>query len=243
MKRTLTFWHWREQGIALVLTVIAFTMLGPFETSALPLTQRFTYWLICISVGWFSVLLMKTVFLRHPKVDDWPLAFRLVVAISLASIPISLTVRQVEWSFRGHELGLSSIINIFFVCALIGGIIYMRISTRIGVSQAADKPEAAPFLKRLPFDLGQKIISISTQDHYVEVTTHKGSTLVLIRFQDALEELGSYGGAQIHRSHWVAQDAVRKVTRQDGKSVVELTDGRTLPVSRTYSRSVRAMFA
>ena len=243
VKRTLSYWHWREQGLALALTVFAFTMLGPFGTSALSLGLRVAYWSICIAVGWVSVLLMIIVFLRHPDLDEWPLALRMAAAVSLASLPIGLTVRQVEWLIRGQHLGLGSIVDIFFVCALIGGLVYMRISTRIGVSKVVETSGPVPFLKRLPFDLGQKIISLTTQDHYVEVTTHKGSTLVLIRFQDAIQELETYGGVQIHRSHWVAMDAVRGMGRQNGKQVVELIDGRSLPVSRTYARAVRTLFS
>ena len=243
IKRTLNYWHWREQGSALGLTVFAFVMLGPFGTSALPLGWRSIYWLACIGIGWFSVLLLIGLFLRRPEVDDWPLGPRLVTAVSLASIPIGLTVWQVEKLIRHNQIGFMAIFDIFFVCALIGGFVYMRISTRIGVTQAIETPDPVPFLKRLPFDLGQKVISLTTQDHYVEVTTVKGSTLVLIRFQDAIEELETYGGLRIHRSHWVAMDAVRGLGRQDGKQVVELIDGRVLPVSRTYSRAVRAQFA
>lgn len=246
-RRALEFWHWREQGIGLVVTVLAFTVLGPFETSALSLAPRLAYWLICISAGWLSVLLMLMLLLRHPRLDDWPSAVRVGLAVSLASIPIWLVVIKVEWVIRGNQLGLVSMLNVLFICALIGGLMYMRISTRLGLSQPASAPALAPasvpFFKRLSFDLGRELISLSTQDHYVEVTTAKGTSLVLIRFQDALEELGAYGGVQIHRSHWVALKAMRRLKRLDGKLLVELVDGRSLPVSRTYAQSVRAVLA
>lgn len=242
-KRVLEFWHWREQAIALALTVLAFSVLGPFETSALPLALRGAYWLICISVGWACVLLMLVLFLRHPRLDEWPLALRVGLAVSLASISIGLTVIQVERVIRGNQLGVGAMLNVFFVCALIGGLMYMRVSARIGISPKTDAPDPVPFLKRLPLDLGREIISLTTQDHYVEVTTKQGTALVLIRFQDALQELGSYGGVQIHRSHWVALEALQRTKRQQGKLVAELVDGRSLPVSRTYAQSVRAVLA
>ena len=37
-------------------------------------------------------------------------------------------------------------------------------------------------------------------DHYVEVETTKGTTLILLRFSDALEELGCAYGLQVRRS-------------------------------------------
>lgn len=240
-RRALEFWHWREQGIGLALTVLAFTVLGPFDTSALPLAPRLAYWLICICAGWLCVWLMLMLILRHPRLDDWPGAARVGLAVSLASIPIGMIVIKVEWVIRGNQLEAASMLNVLFICALIGGLMYMRVSTRLGVSPPTPAP--APFFKRLAFDLGRELISLSMQDHYVEVTTAKGTSLILIRFQDALEELGAYGGVQIHRSHWVALDALRRLKRQDGKLFIELLDGRSLPVSRTYAKSVRAVWA
>lgn len=242
-KRALEFWHWREQGVGLIVTVLAFIVLGPFETAALPLVWRIAYWGICISTGWVSVILLLMLFLRHPLMDEWPSAARVGLAVLGASIPIGLVVIKVEWVIRGNQLGLWAMANVLFVCALIGGLMYFRVSTRLGLSSEQQVPAPAPFLKRLPFDLGDQIISLSTQDHYVEVTTQKGTTLVLIRFQDALAELDCYSGVQIHRSHWVAQNGMRRLKRQNGKLFIELTDGRALPVSRTYAQTVRAILA
>lgn len=240
-RRALEFWHWREQGIGLAFTVLAFMVLGPFETAALPIGPRFAYWAICISTGWISVLVLLILILRNPRLDEWHSALRVGLAVSLASLPIGLVVFKVEWLIRGNQLGAAAMLNVFFVCVLIGSLMYMRVSTRLGVSQPTPAPVA--FFKRLGFDLGQDLISLSTQDHYVEVTTQKGTALILIRFQDALAELGAYGGVQIHRSHWVALDALRRLKRLDGKLVVELADGRSLPVSRTYAQSVRSVLA
>lgn len=79
------------------------------------------------------------------------------------------------------------------------------------------------------------------QDHYVEVTTAKGTDLILMRRADAIGELDALDGVQIHRSHWVVKSAMRGTTRQDGRLMLELIDGRILPVSRTYVATVRAV--
>ena len=102
------------------------------------------------------------------------------------------------------------------------------------------------FLRRLPVDLGKNIISLEAQDHYVNVTTGKGSILVLIRLTDAIEELeGLEGleGLRIHRSHWVANTAITRTLRKNGKLLVELTNGTTLPVSRTYANDLKERLA
>lgn len=77
-------------------------------------------------------------------------------------------------------------------------------------------------------------------DHYVEVLTERGKTLVLLRLSDAIRETVGVPGVQIHRSHWVALAAVSRVVRSDGKVFAELPNGLRLPVSRGYADAAKA---
>jgi DNA-binding LytR/AlgR family response regulator len=60
-----------------------------------------------------------------------------------------------------------------------------------------------------------------------------------MRLADAIRETGMVPGLQIHRSHWVAKDAVAKVHRSEGKLMLELRNGMRLPVSRSYLAAAR----
>lgn len=44
---------------------------------------------------------------------------------------------------------------------------------------------------------------------------------------------------QIHRSHWVALDAIRSVGRKDGKLMVETNTGTFLSVSKTFQSGLK----
>ncbi|UDL87153.1 LytTR family transcriptional regulator [Mesorhizobium sp. PAMC28654] len=92
---------------------------------------------------------------------------------------------------------------------------------------------------RLPHAIRGKLAYLSMQDHYVEVHTDKGTTLVLMRLADAIREAGDIPGLQIHRSHWVALDAVTGNRRKDGKLFLKLGESVLLPVSRSYADAVR----
>ena len=72
------------------------------------------------------------------------------------------------------------------------------------------------------------------------VMTSRGRELILLRFSDALEELGGTPGLQVHRSHFVADAHVEKLLRADGRMAVVLKDGREIPVSRSRVEAVRA---
>ena len=74
----------------------------------------------------------------------------------------------------------------------------------------------------------------------MEAVTTAGSTLVLMRFVDAVAELDGAGGLRVHRSYWVARRHVEGAARQDGRTTLRLTGGHEVPVSRTYMSAVRA---
>lgn len=97
-----------------------------------------------------------------------------------------------------------------------------------------------PFMKRLKPELGQELISLSMQDHYVEATTTRGSQMILMRMSDALKELDGYDGMRIHRSHWAASTHMMSLARKGNKTLLTLSDGRDLPVSATYLDRVKA---
>ena len=100
--------------------------------------------------------------------------------------------------------------------------------------------ETARFLDRLPFKLrGSVIWAVSSEDHYLRIHTDRGSDLILMRLSDALVELEGLEGAQTHRSWWVARDAVRDVSRGDGRATLTLEGGIEAPVSRRYAKALR----
>lgn len=103
----------------------------------------------------------------------------------------------------------------------------------------SDDPSPAPFRPRLygklPDDAQEaSILSMSMQDHYVEVMTTNGPHLVLLRFSDAIGLLDGIDGFQIHRSHWIAADHAKALVRDGRKHRIETADGRELPVSQSF---------
>ena len=69
-------------------------------------------------------------------------------------------------------------------------------------TQAANAKRSI-FLDRMPENLGQDVIYLNVSGHYVNAATTVGSGVILMRFADAIAELGDMG-IQVHRSYWVA---------------------------------------
>jgi hypothetical protein len=118
----------------------------------------------------------------------------------------------------------------------------------VGAPAAAPAPDPQPeaasdtFLRRLPPSIGRDLLCLEMQDHYVEAHTSGGSTLLLMRLRDAAAELGE-AGLQVHRSWWVAHDAVEAIEQEERRTLLRLRGGRRVPVSRASLPEVRAAFA
>ena len=107
-------------------------------------------------------------------------------------------------------------------------------------SETTASVEPAKFLERLPLKLrGAEVWAVEAEDHYLRLHTSKGQDLILMRLADAVSELQGIEGAQVHRSWWVARDAIADAKRGDGRATLTLKDGAEAPVSRTYARLLR----
>lgn len=96
--------------------------------------------------------------------------------------------------------------------------------------------------QRLPTRLREaQIISMSMQDYYVEVTTTKGSEMILMRLSDAMDLLDGIEGVQTHRSHWAASAHADTLSRAGRRHELKLKDGRSVPVSSSYRDTVERM--
>lgn len=98
----------------------------------------------------------------------------------------------------------------------------------------------ARFFERLPDEIGRELVYIKTEDHYLEVHTTTGSTRVLVRFGDAVGELGELG-IQVHRCYWVAHRQMAELVTRGHRTLLRLADEREVPVSRTYLPDVKAV--
>lgn len=107
---------------------------------------------------------------------------------------------------------------------------------------ATPASQPAPILSRLKPENRGKLLHLSVEDHYTLVRTSRSRKLILIRFSDAIREAGDTG-LQVHRSHWVADDFVSSVDRDNGRLSLALRDGTEIPVGRTYVAEVRERFS
>lgn len=102
----------------------------------------------------------------------------------------------------------------------------------------ANGTEPNEFMKAASISDLVSLQSLSAQLHYLEVVTHDTKQLILFSLNKATEMLPNSLGVQIHRSHWVAFDAIESVKKIGRQGEVTLLDGRTLPISRNRLQQV-----
>ncbi len=172
----------------------------------------------------------------------------LAAATVLAAIPMSLLCHALAmalWPATIHRIGL---LVWYGQTLLISAPLACGYAMTAGVSRpsgkAAEPPSRSPdatsdLLSRLPSQLGRELLALQMEDHYVRAHTSRGSVLILIPLRQAVAELAGIPGMKIHRSWWVARDAVTGAV-QDGRNLrLRLANGLEAPVSRVNVAAVR----
>ena len=246
-------WH-----LALLAVAILFLgYLGPFVTYVrMPLGERMAYWALAVAGNWSLALacILPAVAWLSGRI---PAIVCVLGGGLVASLPGTLLIAAIQLLFSGAPPESVEIVELFLSNALIhltlGLIVWgtielpMRQTGGAPFSEppgagAPNRPEAAgapPILDRLPAARRGRLLHLQMRDHYVEIHTDRGSELVLMRFGDALKELGGAEGMQVHRSHWIARAAVRKIVRRAGRTAAYLENGAEVPVSRRYAGALR----
>jgi len=231
--------------LAAVIAALGFS--GPFGTyEDLSLPARLVYWTLAIcGAGAFlngAVLLV----LQNHWMERWPRLARLTAASFVGGVPGALAVAGIEAVFRGLA-PTAEFLGWLWVCVgVFGGvavIVQYRTPRAFEAKLVADAAARAPFLERLPPEIGRNLVSISMDDHYLEVTTTDGRERLKMRLSDALDELQSYPGVHIHRSHWIAESALVRLEKRGRNRVACLVDGRALPVARSKADEIEARLA
>jgi hypothetical protein len=231
------------RGLAIALAAAAFlTFAGAFGTGDAPFGVRAAYWLTLMIVGYVFGSFVASFAFRTARRRAWPTWLRVVSASLLMAVPMTAIVGLGSRLFFGSSMSLSAW-PLLFIPVLSVALVLTTINTLVETRRTAmthASPQPPKFLERLPLKLrGAEVWAVEAEDHYLRLHTSKGQDLILLRLADAVAELEGIEGAQVHRSWWVARDAITNAKRGDGRATLTLKDGAEVPVSRTYAGLLR----
>jgi hypothetical protein len=233
--------RWAVDLATLAAIGLLMGFLGPFGSDRIPDSDRYIYWMVCM-VGGGVIGIVADDLLSSWLVGTW----RRVAVVSTAMTPaVSLLVLTTEHFLLGGRLDVEGFLRLLWqvwpillavmvVRALVWRRPPARVETRTVIAPPLPEAEAA-FRRRLSAKRrAARLIAIEAHDHYLKVHTDAGAELVTLRFGDALDELAGAHGWRVHRSWWVAADAVEDVRWRRGAGELRLVGGLTAPVSRTF---------
>ena len=242
---------WRRMSVdAAVLVALGLFMgaVGPFGGAALPPIERYPYWLACIlGGGLIGVAIDETLGRRIAG-----FAARVAATSLVMTPPVALYVFGVARTVfgRGQHLPdvpafLWQVLVISALVMSVRALVWRRpkpvVQTRTVVAPPLPEAEAA-FRQRLSARRrAARLIAIEAHDHYLRVHTDAGVELVTLRFADALAELAGAHGLQVHRSWWVAGEAIEAVRWRRGGGEARLAGGLTVPVSRAHAPALKTV--
>jgi hypothetical protein len=231
----------------LIATGLFMGAIGPYGTGRFPGTVGYLYWVLCI-VGGGAVGIAIDATVGRRLAGFWP---RLTLCSLLMTPVVTLLVMLIGRGLAGQALTVSRYLGlvwqVLIICVPVMALralawrgVRTVVETRTVIAPPLPQAEAA-FRRRLSARRRMaRLIAIEAEDHYLRVHTDAGTELVTLRFADALEELAGAHGLRIHRSWWVAAEAIEAVRWRRGAGETRLAGGLIAPVSRTHAPALEA---
>lgn len=249
--------RWRPVLVAVAVGLLL-GFAGPFGSyPAYPTATRYAFWLGLTAAGGAAAIAADAL-LARPRGG----AVRIAAIALLSALPMTFVV---SWAMSlaqpGRAFAPQQLPALFAAVTAVQLLVAYAMMFRAPATGEAEakgaRPAAAttseperslpdypPALRdRLPRKIGDAIIALETEDHYLRVHTADGSTLILLRMADAVALIDPRLGAQVHRRWWVADAAVTAMRTEGHKLSLFLVDNTVVPVGRTFAAVAKARFA
>lgn len=240
LKQEMTAKFGSVRNVSLLALVAFLTGLaGPFGTyETLSAPDRYLYWVLVVigtaALGHGTGSAVEHVLHRLA----WPNIPRLLAASVITALPVFGIIVLVLLSF-GLQPDGEELLVLYAQCnAIVGSVTVLQFLATPARSRR-ESIKTPKLIGRLPHAKRGRLIRLAAQDHYVEVVTENGCTLISMRFRDAMAETTPEHGMQVHRSHWVAQHAIKRRSHKSDRLGLRMSDESFVPIGRKFRATVR----
>ncbi len=247
------------ESVVMIAVGVALAALGPFGSFALgSFAARLAYWVPAALLGYAifrPATLLAIVIARRLALAELP---SVMIGVLVAAVPATFAIAVFGGFQPLPEPGFEDLFQLYVQVGLIGALVTMlftlierrptppiveppREPAPADALPAVAEPIPTPaFLERLPPAWRDRLVALEMEDHYVRAHGPGTSSLILLRMRDAERELAGVDGLRVHRSWWVAREAVEQVLR-DGRNIrLRLIGGLEAPVARDRIAALRA---
>lgn len=218
-------------------------LIGPFGSYLSgPSWQRIAYWVATLSLGAIAFALPTQAILYRGmgRRRTWAGLAALVVAVSLPFAALIGLIASAVWpdlASRGLLEWYGQVLAITTPLVVGQALLSTRSRGQQAMVTATARSLPPASLLGIP---PSEVLCLRMEDHYVRVYTPSGSRLVLATLGQAIAAAAPREGLRVHRSWWVARDAVDQVMI-DGRNLrLRLTNGVEAPVARSAVAALRA---
>jgi hypothetical protein len=214
-------------------------IVGPFHTFyALTLDERVMYWGGLIALAIVVSLVMRRVAAYLVPKDGLT---QELAAAGLQTVTLGPLIWLINLVWLGFDVAgafwlFKHCLVVLVICLSVVLVRrYLTIPHRVdrpGTSADTTLLQRPAFMERLPEPLPGRLRRVSANNHHLHIFTEHGERRMLMRFRDAMAELEDLPGFRIHRSHWVAEEALVAIRVEGRRHVAELDCGTLLPVSQ-----------
>ncbi len=185
---------------------------------------------------------------------DWLKPVLLVPAIGLLPLAITESFLELQLPFRPEFLDeelwaqspvlavLGEFVTLASIVIPLNLLLWLIIDRRTHAIGEVDEIAAISvpkFLQRTTHLHAEDVLALQAEEHYVRIYSADGSELIHYRFGKAVKEMPAELGLQVHRSWWVAENAVRSAQRGSRRWQLNLVTDVAVPVSDSYVAGVR----
>jgi len=224
-----------EVVLCWVVTSIVVALSGPFGTfEARPLGWRLGYWAVVIGTA-IPISLMCRIFWQEvlDRKGSWLEDFLTIGFLSVVFGPG--VVRFNVW-LAGPSTTTVMGWEVATLVTFLVGLSIVALRRAVQHSSLRETVQQRDLLlDRIGAPLGARLSRVSSDNHHIRVMTDDGREYrVLMRLRDAIAEITVEKGMCVHRSHWVAEEMIVRGGLENGKEVVKLKCGNSLPVGPKY---------
>ncbi len=259
---------WPRLVLRLSAVALLMTLIAPYGTYGLPLGWRALFWLAGVfAVALPIVAIQRMLVARHRPA--WPEGAQWTAAAALAAPIAALLVALLLAAVAGAdpELGLARLALLalqVFLLSLVVVVLLLALRRLFDHGPAAGEEAGAPipvettpmpsgatadagaaaaeaaFLRGAAPRLGgSRLLALQAEDHYLRIHTDGGSELILMPLGRAVDALHAVPGRRVHRSFWVADAARVGIRRSGSTTLLLLSGGLEVPVSKRLLPELR----
>lgn len=222
-------------------------LIGPYGSFVANPINRICFW---VSVFWAGALILwpaTTAMLRWAERRRFPPLLAAAVTMLIACIPLAVFAwASCSLFWPVHASGIMPqewyVFTLIIAAPATAAALWIE-GFRIAPDDiaAGQRPPVRPQVAgQLPERLLDLVICLQMEDHHVRAFTAGGSQLYFAAMRDVVEQLGARG-LQVHRSWWVANDAVIGSSEVNRSFELLLRNGMKVPVARSRIAAVRAV--